>query len=301
MFKKTINAITRQYHGQALKIKHASPTIMTVGGVGALLAAGVLAVRQTTHMNAVVTNFQHGLEAIEKEGRKPEYSDGDRMVMKAGVYTGLTIETLKVYMVPLALAATGTVAILYAHGIMRKREASLIAAYGILQRGFDAYRERVKESFGEAVEKQINDGHEVRVYVADDGENVKWEQKKDASVPRYGQSSEYAREFGQDSMYWSDSHPEMNLVYLRAQEKFANHKLQAKGHVFLNEIYDALGFKRSKAGAVVGWTRDGGDGFIDFGLFEPGSEEENDYFYYFNGNVPILVDFNVDGLILDEI
>jgi hypothetical protein len=58
-----------------------------------------------------------------------------------------------------------------------------------------------------------------------------------------------------------------------------------------------LGIDRSQAGAVVGWVMGGeGDNFIDFGMFEAGNEN------FINGwERNILLDFNVDGVVYDQI
>jgi hypothetical protein len=75
--------------------------------------------------------------------------------------------------------------------------------------------------------------------------------------------------------------------------------LQARGHVFLNEVYDALGIPRSQAGAVVGWVRGQGDGYIDFGLFNSENDRARDFVNGYERS--ILLDFNVNGVIYDLI
>jgi hypothetical protein len=92
-----------------------------------------------------------------------------------------------------------------------------------------------------------------------------------------------------------------NQVFLRAQQCYFNDLLHSRGHVFLNEVYDALGLERSRAGAVVGWvvSKDRGDNFIDFGIFDGDRQAVRDFV---NGNEgSILLDFNVDGVIYDLI
>lgn len=109
--------------------------------------------------------------------------------------------------------------------------------------------------------------------------------------------SVYARLFDQTNALWH-SNAELNSVWLRAQENYFNHRLQAEGFVFLNDIYDKLGFERTPAGQLVGWLTNPhkGDGYIDFGLFEARNER------FIKGlELTAWLDFNVDGLIFEKI
>lgn len=101
--------------------------------------------------------------------------------------------------------------------------------------------------------------------------------------------SVYAREFDDKNPNWHN-HPEYNLLFLRAQQNYANDLLRSRGHIFLNEIYDMLGFDRTSAGAVVGWVIDG-SGYVDFGTFDAQTTPTE----------TITLDFNVDGVMYDKI
>ena len=64
-----------------------------------------------------------------------------------------------------------------------------------------------------------------------------------------------------------------------------------------------LGVKRTKAGAQVGWVYDeknqNGDNYVDFGIFDIYSPKARDFV---NGLEKVIVlDFNVDGCVLDMI
>jgi hypothetical protein len=87
------------------------------------------------------------------------------------------------------------------------------------------------------------------------------------------------------------------MTFLIGMQNHFNDMLRINHNVFLNEIYDALGFERTPIGALVGWTDDGdGDGFVDFGLFT------NENARFVNRLEPVvLLDFNVDGVIYDKI
>jgi hypothetical protein len=106
--------------------------------------------------------------------------------------------------------------------------------------------------------------------------------------------SPYARFFDEGSPEWKKN-SELNRLYVQCQQNYANNLLRARGHVFLNEVYDMLGIDRSQAGSVVGWViGTDGDNYVDFGLqraFSSGLIGERN----------ILLDFNVDGVIYDKI
>ena len=91
-------------------------------------------------------------------------------------------------------------------------------------------------------------------------------------------------------------------MFLHAQQEYFNNMLRARGHVFLNEVYDALGIQRTSAGSMVGWVmrKDGkGDNFIDFGIFDGDKPRARDFVNGYERS--ILLDFNVDGVIYDLI
>jgi len=99
----------------------------------------------------------------------------------------------------------------------------------------------------------------------------------------------YGRIFDENNIYWQENESH-NKIYVQCQMNYANDKLRARGHIFLNEIYDILGFERSSAGALVGWlVQDNEIPVIDFG----------DMIADENGR--IALEFNVDGVIYDKI
>lgn len=101
----------------------------------------------------------------------------------------------------------------------------------------------------------------------------------------------YSRLFDEDNKNWSKD-PEINRIFLLVQENYFNHLLKDRGHVFLNEVYDALGFLRSVDGQLVGWAyTTNWSGEIDEIRF--GKKEAK------KGN--ILLDFNVQGVILHRL
>ena len=54
-------------------------------------------------------------------------------------------------------------------------------------------------------------------------------------------------------------------------QNYANDRLRLKGFLFLNEVYQMIGFEESKAGQIVGWVYDKNNpemqDIVDFGIF----------------------------------
>jgi hypothetical protein len=166
----------------------------------------------------------------------------------------------------------------------------MTAAYATVQKAFDGYRNRVIDEYGPAKDVELYHGTETREYLVetDTGPQV----VKDETFPG---ASGYARLFNHHNSNWNRT-PEYNLLFLRAQQNYLNDKLKSRGHVLLNDAYDALGVDRSPAGAVVGWVMGNGDSYIDFGIWDDRNMDRlHDFVTGREG--AILLDFNVDGVV----
>lgn len=142
------------------------------------------------------------------------------------------------------------------------------------------------------------DGDEVNV-TTEKKEVEKVVEKQDSNTSKG--VSQYARWFDDGCPGWTKN-PEYNLVFLKYQQDYANSKLKAQGYLFLNDVYDMLDIPRTNTGQVVGWIYDAenpiGDNFVDFGLNRDDVQCKD----FVNGyRRDVLLDFNVDGTILDLI
>lgn len=99
--------------------------------------------------------------------------------------------------------------------------------------------------------------------------------------------------FDQTNDNWSRN-PCYNMLFLRQNERYFNALLCKRGHVFLNEIYDGIGVKRTPDGQRLGWLFvPDCKGFITFGVewnaeLDPCPD-------------PIHMTFNIDGEIWEKI
>ena len=106
--------------------------------------------------------------------------------------------------------------------------------------------------------------------------------------------SDYAVYFDSKSRNY-ETNPDYNRMFLKAQQAFANDKLQTRGHLFLNEVLDDLDLPRTPAGQIVGWTKDGPDGYVNFRIVEVEREIEGG-----RHEPALLLDFNVEGNIWEK-
>ena len=291
-----IDIVTRQLGTSTLALKQHSPTLFFAGGVAGIIGTTVLACRATLKLEETLDENRSTLNEV-KHFQDTKYSEEDRKQDTVILYIRSVVSVAKLY-APAVLLGSASIAMLaHSHNTLIKRNAALTAAYTALDKGFRTYRARVVEKYGEDEDRELRYGTE----------KVKEKDKttgKKKTISRVGPdgASIYAKWYDQFNPNWSKD-PVINRLFLRSQQNFMNDLLHARGHVFLNEVYEALGFDHSSTGAVVGWriTTDGeGDNFIDFGIFH--SNVDNEIRDFVNGKEgSVLLDFNVDGLIYDKI
>jgi hypothetical protein len=295
------DAVASKFGRQLLHVQKASPQIMFVAGVAGIVTAGVVACKNTLKVSEVLEKAEKraALVEVERESNTTEeYSDKeyarDLLKIKGEMILGLA----KMYALPIALGAVSVGLLTGSHVVLNRRNASMTAAYATVDQAFKQYRERVLADAGKEKDDEYRHGTTTvsETVVGDDGKK-----KTVKHVRAAGEPSQYARLFSEGLDDW-EPNAELNMIFLRSQQNFLNQRLIVKGHVFLNEVYDALGLERSKAGQMVGWVygNPDGDNFIDFGLYdEEGNERIRDFVNLKENS--ILLDFNVDGVIYDLI
>ena len=281
-----------------LKLRKASPEIMIGGGIVVGIGCVVLACKASMHLEEVIDEHKENVEEAKNCPKDTPKKETDRAV--ARVYGDTALKLVKLYLPSAALGAVSVGLLCGSHYIMLKRVAGLSAAYAAVDEAFKDYRARVVEKYGEEEDRALRFGYKSENVVAtetDENGKVKEILEQHITIDETGHS-QYARFFDQSCPGW-DKDPEYNLTFLQATETYFNNLLKARGHVFLNEVYDALGIPRTAAGNVVGWVKGNGDDYIDFGLWK-GKDEASRRFINGLENV-FLIDPNVDGVILDKI
>lgn len=290
------------------KIKKNSPTILVVAGVAGAVASTVLACKATLKVNDILEETQLTMDIIHKASNDPElkekYSEQDVRKDLAITYVNAGMKFAKLYAPAVLLGAASIGCIVGSHHILSKRNAALTAAYTVISNGYSKYRSRVVDRFGERVDYELKHGIKAQkiqqIETTEEGKAKKVNKTVDVMTDSDYQASEYGRFFDEGSSYFTKD-AEHNLRFLKQTERWCNDKLKDAGYLFLNDVYDALDIPRSQAGQVVGWTYNpespNGDNYVDFGLTNLYYSGTRDFV---NGIEPrILLDFNVDGVIID--
>ena len=268
----------------------------------------MLACKATLKVNDVLDDTKNSIDkvhvAVEKKKTESgkEYDEQDAKKDLALIYAQTGVKLAKLYGPALVLGGLSLTSILASHKIMRTRNAALAAAYATVDQAFKGYRGNVIERFGEKVDRELKyniKAEEIEETVV----NEKGKEKKvkktvdvvDTSIPMH---SPYAVIFDESNVNW-EKDPEYNKMFLVTQQNYFNNVLQVKGRVFLNEVYEALGFEPTKAGQVVGWKKTGdGDGYIDFGIFNINNKKAVEFVNGYERSV--IIDPNVDGNVWED-
>lgn len=296
---KSVNGVTSK---AVMKLKKHSPEILVVAGIAGTVVSAVLACKATTKVAEILDETKGALDTIH-EGMEngaingQEYTNEDGKKDTVVVYAQTGMKLAKLYGPAIILGTLSVTSILASNNILRKRNVALGAAYAAIDKSFKEYRGRVIERFGEHVDTELKYGIKAKKFeeIEVDPETGKEKKvKKTVMVADPNLQSDYAVYFDSKSRNY-ETNPDYNRMFLKAQQAFANDKLQTRGHLFLNEVLDDLDLPRTPAGQIVGWTKDGPDGYVNFRIVEVERETEDG-----RHEPTLLLDFNVEGNIWEK-
>ena len=161
------------------------------------------------------------------------------------------------------------------------------------ERGFDNFYKIGKYRFNELRRDLVE--HDITTYEL----IITGLRKQLETIDELENNGPYIRYFGETSIGWCKD-PELNKVFLLHQQNYANELLKSRGYLFLNEVFDMLGFPRTQVGQLCGWVYDLenpiGDNFVSFGLYDAANHED----VVRDTNV-FRLNFNVAGSILERL
>ena len=302
--KINTKTLRKSFKKAQLTVRKHSPEILMVAGVIGTVAGAVMACKETLELGDVLDECkQEKMDLEEQYAMCEEYSEDALKKDQVKLTIKQAAKIVKLYAPSVIMEVTSIGVIFASNDIMRKRNASMAAAYATLNSMYKRYRQNVIESYGEEVDKDMRFGvkHEKVTEIDEDGNKV----KIDARIVDLDNTalaiSDYSRFFQMGCKGFDASSGRYNLLYLKGIQAMFNNKLIADGYVMLNDVYRELGFDTIPEGWSIGWVYDEenpiGDNYIDFGLYEARNKNQravNDW------EPVILMDFNVDGNLYED-
>lgn len=316
--KTVATRVTQKVGSQVMTVQRNSPVLLFgIGAIG-ITTTVVLACRATLKMSDILEEGEKKLAEVDQRELGPSEVLTDKQIsrFKFKIKVGIAIDIAKEYAPSAIIGVISLGALTGSHVILSRRNASLTAAYTIVDRSFKEYRSRVREEFGAEKDAELRMGGFGIREIAEDGPNgveVRHITGPDQEALQKNEGSSYGRVFaptlsdGTPNKNWRNA-PHENTYFITSILNHARDNLEVSdtGVLFLNDVYDMLGFKRTKAGQHVGWVRgarfdENGkqitDGYIDFGVWEDGMYKGKEWL---NGHPKAFyLDFNVDGVVSD--
>lgn len=200
--------------------RHSATILSVVGSVG-----------------VVTTAYFSGKNSIEVYKKQVEEDRGPK------------VSDAKYYIPTISSGAITIGCIMGSNAISQKRQASLIAAYGVLRSRYLAYQDKVKELYGQEADT-----------------TVKSELIKD-TVPKTLKETKDQVYLFYDEV--SDRYFEKTMAEIMDAEYLTNRTLAKDGYANLNDFYSFLGLEKTQMGEILGWSIGSTDGmrgyaWIDF-------------------------------------
>lgn len=304
----------RAAHKGLFTLKKFSPELLAIGGSIGFVATIVMASKATLKAPAILEEHRAMIDAINEAKSLNSESYQESAVQQDLVLTYLNTgkEFLALYGPSIAVGILSLGGLLGSSFILKKRNIAIAGAYSLIEKAFNEYRGRVTKELGAEKDFHFRYGTEYET-VTEEVKTKDGKKKVKKQVQKLGPNelSMYARKFEEqqynhDGTYtgsseWSSA-ADYNATNLILKNGWANERLKAQGYLFLNDVYEELGFPRTKAGQIVGWLFDGsGDDYVSFGPeVDALINKQYGYLQYQDGRA-ILLDFNVDGNIIDAI
>lgn len=308
---QTVGGNLKMFAGKTkFKLDKKSPEIFMGIGIITFVGTIVAASRATLKVDEIMDEHEDRVERIHMkreevveigEGEEEVYTEADAKNDIIITYAKTAVAFGKAYAPAITLGVISIASFLVSNRILKKRYLGVVTAYNALDKAFKLYRSRVVEEGGEELDRHYMFGTKyetIEKKVTDEkGRTKKLEEKVEVASGEPA-ASPYARVFDDSNKRW-DKNPEFTMLFLRTQESRLNNTLQTRGYLFLNEVYEALGYDWTTNGQFVGWIKGKGDNYVDFGLRRYDDPAVRDYI---NGDKnTILLDFNVDGVIVNDI
>lgn len=192
-----------------------SPTILTCIGAAGVVGTAVMTAKAATKASKILE------QATIEKGE--ELTKLEKLDVALPVY------------IPTILVGAATITCIFGANAMNKRkQASLVSAYGLLDKSYKEYRKKVDEYYGEGSDEEIveeiaNDNYKQNQIALSENEVLFYD--------------EYSKR------YFSATKTKVGEA-----KYYLNRDLTLRDYAYLNEFYDYIGLEHIDGGWSLGWS-----------------------------------------------
>jgi hypothetical protein len=219
-----LQPLTKAFYTTTKLVKKNSPLILMVAGLGAVGASVFLTYKKSPELHKIVEDVEQARE------------NGDDIDRR-----GIAIETAKVLALPAVTLASGVTALLVSYRILTGRVTALSSALSAVTTEYVAYKKGAEKA-GFEYHPEVEESTKGR------GEN-----KKVVKVKATKYNPLTGEWFDRSDQYAQDDH-EYNMQFIHQTEQNLSNKFYNRGYLLLNDVLDEFGYRRTKVGAIMGWT-----------------------------------------------
>lgn len=226
------NVIQKAFYRSAAYLKRHSPTILTFVGAAGVVATVIMSARATPKAMKLLE---------EAEAQKGEELDKLE-----------TIRTAAPAYIPVAAIGISSLICLFGANVLNQRnQASLTAAYAMLNESYSRYRGAANTVFGDDADSKIKAEVAKETYISADGCAI-----YDASHDDGCEECLFYDEI-------SDRYFQSTMASVLNAQYHLNRNFTLRGYVSLNEFYEFLGIEKVVCGEGIGWGQD----LLEDGIF----------------------------------
>ena len=266
---KIMSKITPLVSKAGVFVNDKAPEILVIGGVVAVVGAGILAVKQSLDkVPEIIDEHDELAEMINSatcEEMTEEELEQDRVKSLKKNDRHMALQLVKTYALPVGMAAVGVTAILAGNHLLRARYVALAAGMSALQQSYDKYRERIVEKFGEAADHYAAYGFEEEVYetteVDEKGKEKKVSAKREVMSDASAHSPYFRYITPHNCSIYRECHGDPIYIgeQLRIYENICNQMYEDGKALYFNNVMTYLFGNdpefMSDDGQIVGWYK----------------------------------------------
>lgn len=253
--------------GLVLAKKHA-PEIMVASGIAGFAVTIVETVKATNKTNDILEKREIELNergAVYDQWDLP-YTDEMMDADGKDIKRQSRIALFKTWFPVVTTAGLSVILILKGYKIINGRYVATVAAYKTLEASYERYRENVVAEFGKDTDwrmtNHISDERLEGIWqerIANDKieEENKGKKKKDRKSYQRRYENDRGYLFDENSsLYWKRWWtPTQFLDYIQQKTRELQNQFDTDGFLFVNDVLDAFGMKKTSEGQVVGWIK----------------------------------------------